>query len=98
MADIKSLGYIQVQTNDIDRWRAFAFGGLGFAKGTGPDESALYLRMDERSARIVVTQGETDEVVTIGWEVRDRPALLRVSETLQSAGVGVHALPHAQVF
>ena len=96
MADIKSLGYIQVQTNDIDRWRAFAFGVLGFAKGTGPDESALYLRMDERAARIVVTQGETDEVVTIGWEVRDRPALLRVSETLQSAGVGVKPLPQEE--
>ena len=96
MTDIKSLGYIQVQTNDIERWRAFAFGVLGFAKGTGPDESALYLRMDERAARIVVTSGETDEVVAIGWEVRDRPALLRVSETLQSAGVGVKPLTQAE--
>jgi 2,3-dihydroxybiphenyl 1,2-dioxygenase len=52
--------------------------------------------MDERAARIVVTQGETDEVVTIGWEVRDRPALLRVSETLQSAGVGVKPLPQEE--
>ncbi|WP_457145060.1 hypothetical protein [Mycobacterium sp. URHB0021] len=26
MTDIKSLGYIRVQTNDIDRWRTFAFG------------------------------------------------------------------------
>jgi 2,3-dihydroxybiphenyl 1,2-dioxygenase len=96
MTDIKSLGYIQVQTNDIDRWRAFAFGVLGFAEGTGPDESALYLRMDERAARIVVTPGDTDEVVAIGWEVRDRPALLRVSETLQSAGVGVKPLSQVE--
>jgi 2,3-dihydroxybiphenyl 1,2-dioxygenase len=48
--------------------------------------------MDERAARIVVVPGETDEVVTIGWEVRDRPALLRVQETLQSAGVAVKPL------
>jgi hypothetical protein len=92
VSDIKSLGYIQVQTNDIDRWRTFAFDVLGFAAGSGPDESALYLRMDERAARIVVTPGDTDEVVTIGWEVRDRPALLRVSEALQAAGVGVKSL------
>ena len=96
MSDIKSLGYIKVQTNDIDRWRTFAFDVLGFAKGTGPDASALYLRMDERAARIVVVPGETDEIVTVGWEVRDRPALLRVQETLQSAGVGVKPLPQEE--
>jgi 3,4-dihydroxy-9,10-secoandrosta-1,3,5(10)-triene-9,17-dione 4,5-dioxygenase len=92
VSDIKSLGYLKVQTNDIDRWRTFAFGVLGFAEGAGPDASALYLRMDERAARIVVVPGETDEVVTVGWEVRDRPALLRVLQTLQSAGVGVKPL------
>jgi len=69
---------------------------LGFAKGTGPDPSALYLRMDERAARIVVAPGETDEIVTVGWEVRDGPALLRVQETLQSAGVGVKQLPQEE--
>jgi 3,4-dihydroxy-9,10-secoandrosta-1,3,5(10)-triene-9,17-dione 4,5-dioxygenase len=90
--DIKSLGYITVQTNDTDRWRAFAFDVLGFAEGTGPDDSALYLRMDERSARIVVVPGDTDEVVTVGWEVRDHPALVRVQEALESAGVGVKPL------
>jgi 2,3-dihydroxybiphenyl 1,2-dioxygenase len=93
MGDIKSLGYIKVQTNDVDRWRSFAFDVLGFAKGSGPDASALYLRMDERAARIVVVPGETDGVVAVGWEVRDRPALLRVQETLQSAGVAVEPLP-----
>ena len=52
--------------------------------------------MDERAARIVVVPGETDEIVTVGWEVRDRPALLRVQETLQSAGVGVKQLPQEE--
>ena len=96
MSDIKSLGYVKIQTNDIDRWRTFAFDVLGFARGTGPDPSALYLRMDERAARIVVAPGETDEIVTVGWEVRDRRALLRVQETLQSAGVGVKQLPQEE--
>jgi 2,3-dihydroxybiphenyl 1,2-dioxygenase len=96
VSDIKSLGYVKIQTNDIDRWRTFAFDVLGFARGTGPDPSALYLRMDERAARIVVAPGETDEIVTVGWEVRDRRALLRVQETLQSAGVGVKQLPQEE--
>lgn len=92
MTDIKSLGYVRVQTNDIDRWRTFAFDVLGFAEGSGPDGSALYLRMDERTSRIVVVPGDVDEVVTIGWEVRDRPALLRIQDRLEAAGVGVKPL------
>ncbi len=86
MTDLKSLGYITISTHDIGRWRQFAFGVLGFAQGNGPDPEALYLRMDERAARLIVTPGETDRVLTVGWEVRDRPALQRVKATLDTAG------------
>lgn len=92
MTEIKGLGYLKVQTNDMDRWRTFAFDVLGFAEGSGPDENALYLRMDERAARIVVVPGDTDEVIDLGWEVRDAAALSRVRETLEAAGVAVKPL------
>jgi 3,4-dihydroxy-9,10-secoandrosta-1,3,5(10)-triene-9,17-dione 4,5-dioxygenase len=85
--DLKSLGYITISTNNMDRWRRFAFGVLGFAEGKGPDPSALYLRMDERAARLIVVPGETDRVLTVGWEVRDHPALQRVKAALDGAGV-----------
>ncbi|MFI5714298.1 biphenyl-2,3-diol 1,2-dioxygenase [Nocardia sp. NPDC051750] len=96
MTDIKSLGYVQIQTTDMERWRQFAFEVLGFAAGSGPDENALYLRMDERAARIVVVAGETDEVVRIGWEVRDRAALRRVRESVSKAGIAVESLSQAE--
>lgn len=83
---LKSLGYVTVQTADIDRWRHFAFKVLGFAEGNGPDDSALYLRMDERAARIIVVPGDADRIVTIGWEVRDRAALEDVKAALDAAG------------
>ncbi|OBK29177.1 2,3-dihydroxybiphenyl 1,2-dioxygenase [Mycobacterium asiaticum] len=92
MSDLKSLGYITVSTNDIERWRHFAVGVLGFAEGKGPDSSALYLRMDERAARIVVVPGETERVRTVGWEVRDGAALQRVKSSLDAAGVAVKDL------
>ncbi|EOM76559.1 biphenyl-2,3-diol 1,2-dioxygenase [Rhodococcus rhodnii] len=92
MTDLKALGYVKVQTNDMDRWRTFAFDVLGFAEGSGPDPDALYLRMDERSSRIVVVPGETDEIVAIGWEVRDHAALERVRESVERAGVAVKPL------
>ncbi len=90
--DIRALGYVKVQTNDIERWRTFAFDVLGFAQGSGPDPDALYLRVDERAARIVVVPGETDEVVTVGWEVRDHAALVRVKEAVERAGIAVKPL------
>ncbi len=92
MTDIKALGYVTIQTNDMDRWRTFAFDVLGFAAGNGPDEDALYLRMDERTARIVIVPGDTDEIITIGWEVRDHAALVRVQAAVEAAGIGVKPL------
>lgn len=92
MSDLKSLGYITISTADMDRWRQFAFGILGFAEGKGPDPSALYLRMDERAARLVVVPAESDRVVNVGWEVRDRAAMRRVMATLDGAGVAFKQL------
>jgi 3,4-dihydroxy-9,10-secoandrosta-1,3,5(10)-triene-9,17-dione 4,5-dioxygenase len=92
VSDLKSLGYITISTNDIDRWRHFAFGILGFAEGKGTDESALYLRMDERPARIIVVPGDRDRVTTVGWEVRDHAALQRVKAALDGAGVAFKQL------
>ena len=96
MTDIKSLGYLTVAASDIDRWRQFAFGVLGFAEGSGPDPSALYLRMDERAARIVVVPGEVDRVISVGWEVRDRAALEQVKAALDAAGVAFKELSLAE--
>jgi 3,4-dihydroxy-9,10-secoandrosta-1,3,5(10)-triene-9,17-dione 4,5-dioxygenase len=96
MSDIKSLGYITVAASDIERWRQFAFGVLGFAEGKGPDESALYLRMDERAARIVVIPGDVDRVLTVGWEVRDHAALGGVKASLDAAGMPFKELSPAE--
>lgn len=90
--EIRALGYIEVQTNDMECWRTLAFGVLGFAQGSGPDANALYLRMDERAARIIVKPGETDQVSVVGWEVRDQEALARVREALAAAGIDTRDL------
>ena len=95
MTDLKSLGYVTVSATDIERWRRFAFGVLGFAQGSGPDPEALYLRMDERAARIVVVPGDADRVLTVGWEARDHHALERVKSALDSAGVAFKELSQA---
>jgi 3,4-dihydroxy-9,10-secoandrosta-1,3,5(10)-triene-9,17-dione 4,5-dioxygenase len=96
MSAIKSLGYITVAASDIERWRQFAFSVLGFAEGSGSDPSALYLRMDERAARIIIVPGDVDRVLTVGWEVRDRAGLEQVKSALDAAGVAFKELSMAE--
>ncbi|MGW2150685.1 VOC family protein [Nonomuraea bangladeshensis] len=92
MGDIRALGYVRVRATDMEAWRAFAFDTIGFAEGQGPEEEALYLRLDERPARIVVLPGEEDRVEAVGWEVRDHLALRRVQAAVESAGLTPKAL------
>ncbi|WP_020109185.1 biphenyl-2,3-diol 1,2-dioxygenase [Nocardia sp. 348MFTsu5.1] len=92
MTDIRALGYLRVQTSDVDRWRELTVDGLGMSIGSGPEPDGLYLRLDERRARIIVLPGDTDKALAVGWEVRDQFALQRVHEAVEKAGIEVEVL------
>ncbi len=89
MTHIRGLGYLKVQTQHIDRWRELTIEGLGFAEAVGPNPEGLYLRMDEREARLIVLPGESDKVLAVGWEVRDQFALAEVARAVEAAGIVV---------
>jgi 3,4-dihydroxy-9,10-secoandrosta-1,3,5(10)-triene-9,17-dione 4,5-dioxygenase len=89
MAGVHSLGYLVVETTDLERWRELAVDVLGMAVGKGPDPDALYLRIDDRPARLVIHPGQTERLVTIGWEVRDRETWLQVVRQLEESGAPV---------
>src|SRR5215475_11352714 len=82
-----SLGYLRIESVDVAAWREFGVRTLGMVEGRGPDPDALYLRMDEFPARLVIVPGETDRLLASGWEVRDAPALAAVGRALADAGV-----------
>ncbi len=86
MSGISSLGYIRARAADFDAWRRFAFDTIGFAQGSGPEDDALYLRVDERIGRIILLPGDEDRLEAIGWEVADHIALQRVRTSLEDAG------------
>ena len=72
-------------------WREFGVRVLGMAEGRGPEPGALYLRMDEFPARLVIVPGERDRLLASGWEVADAAALAAVGGALATAGVPVKA-------
>ncbi|MDV7243287.1 MULTISPECIES: biphenyl-2,3-diol 1,2-dioxygenase [Rhodococcus] len=92
MTDIRGLGYLRIQTTDVPRWRELVVDGLGMAVGSGPEPDGLYLRLDERRARLIVLPGEKDKALAVGWEVRDQFALQRVREQVEKSGVAVDVL------
>ena len=57
MSGIASLGYLRIESSDVAAWREFGVKVLGMVEGRGPDPGAVYLRMDEFPARLVIVPG-----------------------------------------
>ena len=91
MSGIASLGYLRIESADTGAWREFGVKVLGMVEGRGPDPGAVYLRMDDFPARLVIVAGERDRLLASGWEVADEAAFERVGRALDAAGVAVKA-------
>jgi 3,4-dihydroxy-9,10-secoandrosta-1,3,5(10)-triene-9,17-dione 4,5-dioxygenase len=84
---ISSLGYLRVEATDVAAWREFGVKVLGMVEGRGLRADALYLRMDDHPARLVVVPGERDRLVASGWETAGPAELQAVRDRLDVAGV-----------
>ncbi|WP_439658929.1 iron-dependent extradiol dioxygenase HsaC [Lentzea sp. HUAS TT2] len=84
---IRSLAYLRIEATDMGRWREFGLKVLGMVEGKGSTEGALYLRMDDFPARLVIVPGETDRLQASGWEAATEAELDEVAKRLASAGV-----------
>jgi 3,4-dihydroxy-9,10-secoandrosta-1,3,5(10)-triene-9,17-dione 4,5-dioxygenase len=88
---IRSLGYLPISSPDVAAWREFGVRILGLTEGQGPEDGALYLRMDDFPARLVIVPGTRGRLLASGWEVADAGALAAVGRALADAGVPVKA-------
>ncbi len=84
---ISSLGYLRIESADVNAWREFGVKVLGLTEGRGPEPGALYLRMDDFPARLVIVPGERERLLASGWEVADAAALAAVGRALADAGI-----------
>jgi len=75
MDSIMQLGYLGLEVSDVGAWRTFAADLLGLDLGAPRPDGAIPLRMDDRDHRILLHQGNSDDVAYIGWEVADAAAL-----------------------
>lgn len=84
---LRSLGYLRIEATNVEQWREFGLKVLGMVEGKGADPNALYLRMDDFPARLVITPGETDRLAAAGWEVANVEELGEMCGRLEAAGV-----------
>ncbi|HWM96459.1 MAG TPA: VOC family protein [Streptosporangiaceae bacterium] len=94
---ISSLGYLRIESADPGAWREFGLKILGMTEGRGPEEGAVYLRMDEFPARLVIVPGSAERLLASGWEVADAGALAAVGRALADAGVPYKAATEAEL-
>jgi 3,4-dihydroxy-9,10-secoandrosta-1,3,5(10)-triene-9,17-dione 4,5-dioxygenase len=84
---IRSLGYLRIETAHLDEWRVYGLKVLGLVEGRGQTPGALYLRMDDFPARLVVVPGDQDRLLASGWEAENEAGLQWVADRLTAAGV-----------
>ncbi|WP_028920850.1 iron-dependent extradiol dioxygenase HsaC [Pseudonocardia acaciae] len=84
---IRSLGYLRIEATDVAAWREYGLKVLGMVEGRGAVEGALYLRMDDFPARLVIVPGERDALSASGWETANAAELDEVRQALERAGV-----------
>ncbi|TCO46728.1 3,4-dihydroxy-9,10-secoandrosta-1,3,5(10)-triene-9,17-dione 4,5-dioxygenase [Actinocrispum wychmicini] len=84
---IRQLGYLRIEATDVPRWREYGLKVLGMVEGRGTHPEALYLRMDDFPARLVIFPGDTDRLAQSGWETANAAELADIRGRLEAAGV-----------
>lgn len=84
---IRSLGYLRFESTDVAAWREYGLKVLGMVEGTGTIDGALYLRMDDFPARLVIVPGDRDRLAEAGWECANAAELQDVRNRLDMEGV-----------
>ena len=87
MSGIRSLGYLRVEATDVAAWREYALKVLGMVEGKGATPGALYLRMDDFPARLVIVPGTRDRLAEAGWECANAQGLQEIRNRLEIEGV-----------
>jgi 3,4-dihydroxy-9,10-secoandrosta-1,3,5(10)-triene-9,17-dione 4,5-dioxygenase len=84
---IRSLAYLRIGATDVAAWRDYGLKVLGMIEGKGTNPDALYLRMDDFPARLVIEPHDTDHLLVSGWETANAGDLQSVRDNLSAAGV-----------
>ena len=84
---LRSLAYLRIEATDVAAWREYGLKVLGMVEGRGANPDALYLRMDDFPARLVIVPSDRDHLQASGWETANAAELDDIRRRLDGAGV-----------
>ena len=83
--NVRSLGYIGIESMKLDEWRTYCTDFLGLMDmSAGADE--LRFRMDDQGWRIGIQPGEKEDLIFAGFDARDEDTLSAICGQLASVG------------
>ncbi|WP_417765216.1 VOC family protein [Spongiibacter tropicus] len=86
--DVRSLGYVVIESADPTKWLEYGRDILGLMPAPNmPDDGNVYLKLDERPFRFAIVKGEQERLQRCGWELRDREDFADAKHTLSAAGI-----------
>ncbi|MCA6111512.1 hypothetical protein [Bradyrhizobium cenepequi] len=88
--ELKSLGYIGVQSARLDDWSTLATRLFGMQQVDQSVRTRAF-RMDDRKQRFVVTNSVEESLGFLGWEVESQCDLQTLAARLEANGVSVTA-------
>ena len=84
---VAAIGYLHIESSDIDAWMKFATAVLGLMEATRDDSAgARFLRMDNHPFRFMVSSGGQDRLLAVGLECRTAADWQRCCDALTAAG------------
>lgn len=90
--NIAALGYVVIETTDLEKWRHFATQVLGMMVAPHlSSERQLYLKMDEYLYRLRIVLGDSDRFLCAGWEMPSKHAFDQAVAELRRADIAVEA-------
>ena len=86
---VLSLGYLRLESTDLDAWQTFAGDFLGLMPVAAEGDESLRYRMDHYPPRLVVSPGAESKAAAIGFEVLNERDLRRTVAAVEEAGIKV---------
>ena len=86
MIDIRALGYYVAQTDNLKEWQDYAEQVLGMMTSDAPG-GGLYIKMDERPFRMLITEGSDKRYLASGWELASKESFDAATAELNQRGI-----------
>ena len=82
------MGYALIESNKLQQWQVFCEEGLGMHLAEKSDQE-LAFRMDDYARRLIVRKGDSEDFVSVGWQVKDEETLAIILKRLAARNITV---------